>query len=819
MNMVMDKRLVMKNGTRFDLRLSAITVSVFGLFAVSSAMADDAEIKALTQPQSSVQVEMIGVDQNSAKFGEYNGLYGHSSGAYPNGGFSVKGGSAYTNNEQGDTTRYSITGENLGLTSRSANASIADQGSWSFGVNFDQLQHNITNTYQTPYNGAMGGNTFILPSNLSSPNGLNKALPAGQLLPTGVGTNLPVVSADLNSMGISSTRNNTTVTGTAIVDKNLNFTFEYNNLIQTGAKLMAFGGSTFGNGTGSNTGNSQTISVLPNPTNYQTDTLNLAVNWKGENSFLTASYFGSFFKDNYDAVNWQVFSSNPSGGTALTPMQTMSTAPSNSFNQINLNGGYDFSSKTKLTSNLSIGQNIQNQGFGGTYDAGMVTRSASNTTVVAGYTLPTSSMNGLVNTTHADVKLTDQTVKDLNLSVSAKYDERNNLTQSNIYSFSSLGSTPGLYPNTPSSNKQLQLALGGDYRLTKDQKLNLTLGNNNIERWCNQYGANSVLGGNAANYPAGTNCANASSSNENVANLTYRIKATDDLNFKATGGYSNRKTQWNQNALASFYDANINGAGYAPGYNAGNKIGYQPFFEASRKQLLAKANANWQATEDLGFTLGGKYTNDLYPDSTYGVQNGNSWSLNLDGTYAYAENGSVSAYATQQNQFRSLTNFTTASATAPAGAWNNTLGTKTTTLGLGIKQAGLVDGKLTLIGDATISFAASQYNTQIPYPIAASTSNGVAVAAGCSSPSSVYNCGMLPAIQNNLGILKLGGIYQLDKNSKVGLMYWYQHLYSNDFYYNAYQYGSAPTTVMPSNQTSPSYNVNVFAVNYTYTFD
>jgi len=802
----------MKNGSRFNLRLSAITLGVLGLFVVSSAMADDDEVKALTQPQNTVQVEMIGVDQNSAKFGEYNGLAGHPSGAYPNGGFNVKGGSAYTNNEQGETMRYSVTGENLGLTSRSANASIADQGSWSFGVNFDQLQHNISNSYQTPYSGTMGGNVFTLPSNLSSPNGLNKA--QTNLSPVGVGTNVPVVASDLNGMGISTTRYNTTVNGVAIVDKNLNFTFEYNNLIQTGAKLMAFSGAQYGNGTASNSGNSQNISILPTPINYQTDTLNLGVNWKDENSFLTASYFGSFFNDNYSAVNWQVFSSNGTGSTALTPMQTMSTAPSNSFNQLNLGGGYDFTPKTRLTSNLSIGQNTQNQGFGGTYDAGMVTPSM-NSTLKSAYSLPTSSLNGLVNTAHADIKVTDRTVDDLNLSASAKYDERDNLTQSNIYNFSSVGGTAGLYPNTPLSNKQTQLALAGDYRLTKDQKLNLTLGNNAIDRWCSQYGANSTLGGNAAYYPSGSNCVNATSSNENVANLTYKLKATEDLNFKATAGYSNRKTQWNQQATTSFVDANINGSAYAPGYNSGNPIGYQPYFEASRKQLLAKASANWQASEKLSMSLGGKYTNDLYPDSTYGVQNGNSWSLNLDGTYAYAEEGTVSAYATQQNQFRSLTNLNSLS----TGAWNNTLTNKATTLGLGIKQAGLVDGKLTLTGDATISFAASQYNTQIPYAIAGSGTGATTVVAGCSASNSVYTCGMLPAIQNNLAILKLGGSYEVTKNSKVGLMYWFQHLYSNDYYYNAYAYGTTPTTVMPTNQTAPSYSVNVFAVNYTYTFD
>ena len=52
------------------------------------------------------------------------------------------------------------------------------------------------------------------------------------------------------------------------------------------------------------------------------------------------------------------------------------------------------------------------------------------------------------------------------------------------------------------------------------------------------------------------------------------------------------------------------------------------------------------------------------------------------------------------------------------------------------------------------------------------------------------------------------------------MMYWYQHLYSNDFYYNATGYGANNASgITPTNQTSPSYSVNVIMANYTYTFD
>ena len=799
----------MNTKCKVNLKLSVISLAVARLFVTHGALADDAELKALTQPQSTVQVEVIGVDNQSAKFGEYNGLYGHPSGAYPNGALSIRGGGAYTGNEQGETTRWGVTGENLGLTSRSAGASISNQGSWNFGVNYDQLQHNITDTYQTPYQGTMGGNNFTLPNSFTSTMPLASVVcGAGSISPAGMGVSCLKQSNGFQGMSISSTRYNTTVNGTAVVDSGLNFTFEYNNLVQSGAKLQAFAGAFKAAGTGGAA--TESISILPTPTKYTTDTLNLAVNWKNENAHLTASYFGSFFQDAYNSVQWQPFSQT----TTAASMQTMPTAPSNTLNQLNLSGGYDLSSKTKLTSNLSYGINTQNTAFA--YDSGMM---------FAGYTPSQNSMNGLVNTTHADIKLADHSIKDLGLAALVKFDQRDNQTQSNMYNFYSVGTAGAYMPNTPMSIKQLQLQLSGDYKLTQAQKLNITYANENINRWCNQYGSQSstlVTGAGAPVATSGTlyanspNCVSATGSQENKLNATYKIKAAEDLSFKLAAGYSQRHTDWDSQAIASLpYKDTVMTAGV--GKNSENYPGFQPFFEASRKQAIAKASTTWDATDRLSFNLGGKYTNDTYPNSTYGVQNGYSWSLNLDGNYVYAEDGSVGVYATQQNMQRALVQNASVSAqsltAAAGGTWQNQLATNATTLGLAAKQGGLMNGKLTLGTDLTYSIANSNYNTQ---------SN---VANGCTTTGSINTgvCGGLPAIQNNLAVLKFNGTYQLDKNSKIGLSYWYQHLYSNDYYYNASQYGyvqaSSSNGLLPTGQQSPSYSVNVISANYTYTFD
>jgi hypothetical protein len=233
---------------------------------------------------------------------------------------------------------------------------------------------------------------------------------------------------------------------------------------------------------------------------------------------------------------------------------------------------------------------------------------------------------------------------------------------------------------------------------------------------------------------------------------------------------------------------------------------------------MVKAGVNWQANEKLSFGLNGRYTDDQYDDSTYGVQNGNSWSVNLDATVNYSENGSIFGYLTQQYRQRDLTDqqaSTTANATrinVPLGAtWSNQLKDNDTTIGLGFKQGGLISGKLDLAGDLTYSIGKTSYGTQLNY--AGVTTGGLTCGA-----SILLSCGQLPDVKNSMTQFKLTGTYKIDKRSKVALGYLFQRLSSADYYYNGLQYGLTPTSLMPTNQQSGSYSVNTVALTYLYNF-
>lgn len=767
------------------MRVSVLALAVEGALLAMCAMpalAEETEAAALMTPTNFVELGALYDSEDSNKFGEYSGMT--DKGGYLIGNFGVRGGDSYGSGN--GTTRWLIEGHDLGLTSRSLDATISNQGQWSFGVGYDELQHNLTDGYQTPYIGKMGGNSFVLPPSLAG----------------GVANTNTLNPSTLNTVDVHTNRKNTSFSAGYIFNPQWDVKLDFNHLDQSGAKLMAFGTDNSQNH-GSAGALGERVAILPNPTNYKTDTVNLALNWTGDKGHLAVAYFGSYFRDDYQSVSFQNFTGNPA-----TAIDTMTTAPGNDFNQLNLTGGYAFSSTTKLSGGLSYGRNTQNDAF--------VNSPLMVTTVTPQPSQ--ASLNGVVVTTHADLKLTDQTTKDLTLAAGIKYDERDNQTDANLYDFNAIsGGNHAVYSNTPLSLRKTQLELAGDYRLDTNQHIRLAYNHDAVKRWCDQYAGNAstAFTNPYTVYGANGNCVVATDTKEDKLGATYKLKASDDVDVNAGYSYSDRRTDSDQNAIAALISLD---GGTRAGINGGDYVGFYPVFDASRKEQMLKADVNWQANDRLSLSLGGRYTDDNYYDSTYGVQNGNSWSLNLDATYSLNENGSVSAYLTQQDRQREMTNRNdaqTANATRvlkPAGGtWTNTLNENDFTLGLGAKQGGLMDNKLEITGDLTYSRGTTGYDTALNY--VTTTTGGLS----CSAPT-VGECGALPDIKNTLTQFKLTGTYQVDKSAQVALGYLYQRLDSKDYYYNAYQYGYTPTSVLPTNQDTGSYSVNVVAVSYLYTF-
>ena len=764
-------------------RVAAAVLAVCLTPSLSFAQEEGAE--ELTRAHSSVEIGIASPSVASAKFGEYSGLNKAESNAVLNA--NIRGGDAYGAGT--GTQRWEIKAQDLGTTSRELGANVSDQGQWNIGLNYDELKHNLSDTYQTPYTGVAGSNSFTLPGFGLVPN--TTTLSAPQL-------------GAYHNVNIDTTRKNTSVNAGMEINSRLGLKFDYNHLEQTGSKLMAFGSAGYASSGTAPAG--EAVSVLPNPTQYQTDTVNLAVNWTGDSANLTAAYYGSIFRDGFDRVNFTTFAT-------ANNLQTMSTAPGNDFHQLSLSGGYGFTPTTKMTGSVSTARTTQNDAF--VVDSFMYV----NTGTAPGNS--NTSLGGVVVTQHADLKVTDQTTHDLMLSASYKYDLRDNQTASAIYNFQAIGTgNIAYYPNTPLSFKKNQAELAADYRIDKTQRVRLAYNREDVSRWCDQY----AVGG--SNYPAGTNCVVAVSSNDDKLSATYRAMATEELATNLGYSYSKRVTTSDPNAIVSMIGVRGGDAGTTvgtiKGLNGGDYQGFYPFFDASRTQQMTKAGFNWQANEALNVGVSARYTDDRY-DSTYGVQWGNGRGFNLDATYTYTENSSVTAYLTQQSNERQLTDEQrslaqgagAASATAiavPAGAtWTNHLKTDDLTVGISSKKGGLMGGKLEMVGDLSYSLGRSNYGTVLNYSTA--TTGGVL----CSDPR-ILSCGTLPDIRAEVISFKLTGNYQVDKASKVAVGYLFQKLASDEYYYNGLQYGTNPNSMLATNQTAPNYSLNVVTLTYIYNF-
>jgi MtrB/PioB family decaheme-associated outer membrane protein len=812
-----------------DVLAVAVQGALAAMFAVplvvQAQVAAQDEAAALKRPTNVVEIGAMNVSKDSAKFGEYNGL--NKSGVYGVGNLNVRGGNAY---DGGDgTMRWGVTGTDLGTTSRELGGSVAEQGKWNLGLRYDELRHNITDTYQTPYQGSMGGNNFTLPAtfgiiNTTAVTGSNSQL---------VGTrNLTAAQQQsFQTFEVGTTRKNSAFSAGYNFNPQWNVQFDYNRLDQSGAKLISGSSSDARTGAGAaGTWAREAMVTLMNPTNYKTDTFNLAANWAGDKGFATASYLGSFFRDGYNSLSWM----NPMGtGSAATgatnttlaggyQLNMLSTAPSNNFNQLNLTGGYALRPTTKLAGGFSYGRNTQND----SYLVDMMQAGG----------LPQASANALVVSKNANVKLTDRSIKDWSLAAGLKYNERDNRTASNVYQMFDIGGGPAAAANsgtrrteinTPYSYRKTELDLGADYRLDKRQNVRVAFTHEDVKKWCNN-----VAGAPAADpaivgvlpynvgSPAGANCVIVPSSQENKLGLNYLLKANDDVKFNAGYTHARRRANYDHNALTPLNDqAAANTTGIV---NASNYKGFNAFFDASRDQDLLKAAVNWQAAQRLNLGLNGRYSSDRYTDSTLGVQKGSAASINLDAAYSYSDNGTVAAYFTAQRRQRTTNSGASGlgatdlasnynALVAPSNIFTNRLTDADQTLGLSARQKGLMGGKLDLLGDLSLSVGKTRYHTDVPYYVPTATG------PTCDN-ATVLSCGDTPEIYSKTLRFKLVGNYQLDKQSKIALGYLFQKLTSNDYFYNIYQYGFSASTMIPTNQTSPNYSVNVVSATYIYTF-
>lgn len=678
--------------------------SAYGAIAVlpliagmqNAAAADDPAVLELTQPKSTVEIGAGDVSSSSYKFGEYNGL-AHQ-GGFVIGNADVSGGGSY---DSDSVTRWNLHANDLGLQASDVTFDFREQGRFKIGLGFDDWRHNLSDTYQSPYLG-LGSTDLKLPTgwlkpivpqvsatslnyrSLSPVAGQGDAVsPTGQVVaPTAAQLAAldGIVAADAGAFhpfNLHTERRQGEVGFQVNLSPALLVSGSFRHEDKTGFQSI-----------GAVTSAVQENSVmLPDLVDTTTDQLNLGLAYTHGKYFLQAGYYGSIFKNNVSSMSWQ----DPNDPTRTA---SMSSAPSNQFNQLNLVGGTTFWNDTKLVADLSYGRATQNDSF--LRDAALPIG------------LPEISPNALVVTKLAGVKLTKHVSRKFNLSARIKYDDRANETPVSTFVFydvnipkgataSAFNSALGLAPATLSSNvnifadrpqskKDTAFHLDGDYSLGRAQKLSGGFDWQKTERTCD-----------------GTwiNCSSAPESIERNFHTEWHGPVLDDVDARLSYGYSERRVNYDSNAwLALVPMANVipggpivgattgvygylqqtgltgfgplsgfptspltgNAALFSPNnnivpqslYGSRDNVselpGMRRFNLADRDRDRLRFAVDWQATERLSLANNFEFDRNDYLHSVYGLQKSTNWSEGVDGTYAVSDRVTASAFYTHEDQ-------------------------------------------------------------------------------------------------------------------------------------------------------------------------
>ncbi len=414
---------------RSRLAIARGVVAALALTAgADTALAQDPEAaaKAIDEAKAvkpnTVDIGLGGVSDGSFKAGEYNGL--QNSGAFGVVNFDLRSRTPY---DSDSAVRWRVKGTDLGLETRRIAGDVRQQGKFRLTFWYDELLRNQSDSFQTPYNGD-GTNSLTLPGTwqvptIASPAG--NTLSARGLVPAiGDAPYLSTAAANQGALIVPTAAQKALVDAAAAADVPL---FHNVNLSTKRTRADISAAYAFGDkwsvdagfrpehkdglkplGTVSRNTGGDISTIIPDKIDSNHNQANANLNFTGKKSYAQVGYYGSYFTNNVPSMSWQNWATGPTGtGTS----NTMGSAPSNTFVQLNGSATVKMRTTTKLVVNGSWGRGTQNEAF--LIDA---------TTPV----VPAASLHGVVVNSLFNARLTGRPAKGVNLTALYKFNDRDN---------------------------------------------------------------------------------------------------------------------------------------------------------------------------------------------------------------------------------------------------------------------------------------------------------------------------------------------------------------------------------------------------------
>ena len=354
------------------------------------------------------------VDQRAARFGRDSGL--DKSGAY-----LVLGGSLRY--RDGTGTALDASASDLGLDSRALQLSATREGRDALRLGYAEIPHRLADDAMTPFIG----------------RGAVLTLPAGY--PAGDTASMPLATT-LRRFDIGTKRSRLDLRYDWLGDERWSATLSLRHETRDGT--LAGAGSFF-----------STSAQLPLPADQVTDQIELAAHYSGHALQASLAYEGSLFRNGHEALTW----ANPF--TPVVPgadAGQLALAPDNQAHRLRASGGIELGYGIRASGEVVVGRLTQDQAY--------LAATLNPDLAAVLPALPANSLNGLVDTFDASVRVTMPVVDSLRLTGSYVRSARENRTDRLSYPAVQtdmfLAATPR--GNQPFSFTRDHFRLGADYR-------------------------------------------------------------------------------------------------------------------------------------------------------------------------------------------------------------------------------------------------------------------------------------------------------------------------------------------------------------------
>ncbi len=730
---------------RFARNVLAVSIAAIGM---NAAWADEGEeeVRRLVRPDSEIEIGVghLSSDGNN-KFGDFTGL-DHS-------GSNLIGNVRVTRRGENDAGYLEIDARNLGLDSRNIKVEGGQQGNFGLRFEYDQLPKLFSDSYQTP---------FVNPGDTSL------VLPAGWVRGANT-TAMTRLNTSMRSFDVETMRKSIGLGLTKLLPAGWDVSVNFKREKKDGNRFI---GAVIGN-----SGGNPRAAILPEPVDYTTDQFEATARYTTPKLQLQFGYYGSFFRNDNAALAWQ----NPYSGTAWGAAGAFGVGqiglpPDNQFHQIHASGGYNYSKDTRIAGNLSFGRMTQDDTF---------LPYSINTALAVGTPMPRNSLNGKVNTTHADLKLTSKLTPKMHFTAAYRYDDRDNNTPQSQYWYiggdSQTQAAAGagkIRVNLPGSSTKQQAHAELDYKLAAHTKLKLGYEYDWVKKtyeaidWEREH--------------------------------TLKAGVDHRFNEMASAGvsyaYSDRNTS-SYNAGAPFL-ASYSSTYWGPmpaNQRWDNVPTQKKFFLAPRKRDKLRAHANVSPNERFDLQFGVDYNDDNYHDSEFGLKGATGWAANIDASLQATDAVTGHAFASYENYESRQRSAELAAVKLnylnPNRAWLADIEDRTLTVGIGFRVK--PGGRYEFGGD--YSHARSNGEIQI--------TSGSALAAALP----------LPDVTSRLNRVDLFGRYWVKKDVSINVKYIYERFRSKDWAYDNVLSNSM-ANVIGTNQESPDYRVHFIGVSASYRF-